>query len=333
MELKRNPLISIIVPVYNTERYLTECLNSIVHQTYTNIEIIIVDDASTDNSCKIITTFQCKDSRIKYIRHNINRGICQARNTGLSHCNGEYIAWCDSDDVLHPSFIECLYTYLTMYDADFIECQSISDFKYEPNLLDVLGDIKVTIGDANDFLIRFATHKLQTSLWSKMFKKNLFDQFRFPIGRLYEENYFYTVLYYRLNKAVYISAPLYFYRKRLNSIMNTFRIRELKEGLMVVILFINFASQLHGRAKKIFQQKALKILIGYWQRIAAINATLTQKIKCIKLIARFMRKTDVTPKDVKFFTRKEQFFFIVRNSSIFFFLYYLFRKYIKHNIV
>lgn len=333
MEVKQNPLISIIVPVYNTERYLSECLNSIVHQTYTNIEIIIVDDASTDNSYKIIATFQRQDSRIKYIRHNINKGICQARNTGLVHCNGEYIAWCDSDDVLHLSFIEYLYTYLIMYDADFVECESISDFKYAPNLLGLLDNSKVIVGDANDFLIRFATHKLQTSLWSKMFKKNLFDHFQFPMGRLYEENYFYTILYYRLNKAVYLSAPLYFYRKRLDSIMNTFRIRELKEGLMVVTLFINFANQLHGRAKKMFQQKALKILIRYWQRVVAINTTSVQKIKWIKLIVRFMRKTEVTPKDVTFFTHKEQFFFIIRNSSIFFFLYYFFRKYIKHNII
>lgn len=331
-QIIKKSLISIVVPVYNTEEYLVECLNSLIQQTYTNIEIVVVDDASTDNSSKIIKEFQSKDNRIKYIRHNVNKGISQARNTGLSHSTGAYIAWCDSDDVLHPLFLECLYTNIVKYDADFVECQYIGDYKYKPEQFNITDDYEIEIGDGNDFLFRFAIHKLQTSLWSKLFRKTLFDNFQFPINRLYEENYFYPVLYYRLNKAVYISKPLYFYRKRLNSIMNTFRIRELKEGLMVVSLFENFASLLQGDYKNIFYKKALKILIRYWQQVAVMNTSFKQKVKWLGLIARFMEKIDIKAKDSLFFTRKERFFFCLRNSNIGFITYYIFRKYIKRNI-
>lgn len=325
------PLISIIVPVYNTEQYLTECLDSITCQTYKKLEIVVVDDASTDGSSRIIAEFQQKDNRIKYFKHEKNGGICKARNTGLKHATGKFIAWCDSDDVLHPQFIEYLHQVLTREDTDFVECQSISDYKFNKDILPPpiwFGEPVIT-GNTTDFLRRFATHRLQTSLWSKLFKRELFDGFSFPAGRIYEENYYYATMYNRINKAAYSTLPLYFYRKRVNSIMNTFSPKELKEGLKIINLFITFPTDESEEIKTLFRQKALKSLILYWQRTAMIDTTLALKIRYNKLVMRFMNKTSATLNDIVLLSRKQQLIYKHRNNTLMFLSYIVFLKYIK----
>lgn len=328
------PLISVIVPVYNTEIYLADCLGSIISQSYSNIEIIIVDDASTDNSSSIIEDFANRDKRIIAYRHAGNRGISIARNTGLSHAKGDYIGWCDSDDLMHPQFIEYMYSALKKNDADFVECQCTSDYEFKAGLFDndPFADSRITVGDANDFLKRFATHELQTSLWSKLFKKELFDNFHFAEARLYEENYFYVHIVKHLNKVAYSSAQLYFYRKRNNSIMSTFRVRELREGLKITDLLYNLSNELTNEYQILFRQKTLKILLKYWQRIAGMHIPFTSKIKWLKVVNRHMDKTGVQATDTSFFTHKERLIFSRKDSVITFGLYYIFRKYIKRNI-
>lgn len=326
------PLISIIVPVYNTEQYLPECLNSIMAQTYKNIEVVIVDDASTDGCSKIITDYQQNDNRIKYFKHEENGGIAKARNTGLKHSMGTYVAWCDSDDILHPQFIEYLYTLLVKEDADFVECQCVSDYEFSPSAFHEQFDATVVVGDRMDFIQRYATHQLQTSLWSKLFKRELFDGFCFPVGRLYEENYFYIAAHDRISRAAYSPIALYFYRKRANSIMNTFRPRELKEGLKLIDLFILFPKGYPDEIRSLFRQKALRNLLGYWQRIAMMPTSISNKIKYNKLVVRFMEKTGVTTNDISSFTRKERFIYKHRDNTLMFIGYLLFRKYIKRSI-
>lgn len=323
------PIISIIVPVYNTEQYLTECLNSITCQSYKELEIVVVDDASTDGSNRIIAKFQQKDNRIKYFRHKKNGGICKARNTGLEHATGKYIAWCDSDDVLHPQFIEYLHQILTREDADFVECQSVSDYIFNENFTPIWFGEPVITGDTTDFLRRFATHELQTSLWSKLFRRELFNGFSFPEGRIYEEFYFYAAVHNRINKASYSPLPLYFYRKRANSIMNTFRPKELKECLQVINLFLTFPNNESEEIKALFRQKALKSLNLYWQRVAMMDVSLSKKIRYHKLVVRFMNKTGATFNDIVSLSPKQQLIYKHRNNILLFFAYTIFRKYVK----
>lgn len=329
-----NPLVSVIVPVYNTEIYLADCLNSIILQSYSNIEIIVVDDASTDNSLSIIEKFANIDRRITVYHHSVNCGISITRNTGLSHANGNYIAWCDSDDLMHPQFIEYMYSALKKNDVDFVECQCTSDYEFKVCLFanDPFADSRITIGDTNDFLKRFATHELQTSLWSKLFKKELFYNFHFAEARLYEEHYFYVHIVKHLNKAAYSSAQLYFYRKRGNSIMSTFKVRELREGLKITDLLYNLSNELTNEYQILFRQKTLKILLKYWQRIAGMQIPFKSKIKWLQVVNHRMVKTGVQATDTSFFTHKEHLIFSGKDSVIGFGLYYIFRKYIKRNI-
>lgn len=118
--LKENkPLISVIVPIYKVENYLNCCVNSIINQTYKNLEIILIDDGSPDKCGKICDDFNKEDTRIKVI-HKKNNGLGSARNTGLDVCNGEYISFVDSDDYIMPDLIESLYN--EIYDCDYVSC-------------------------------------------------------------------------------------------------------------------------------------------------------------------------------------------------------------------
>ena len=112
-----NELISIVVPVYNAENYLEKCINSIIGQTYRNLEIILIDDGSNDNSLSICEKFALQDNRIKVFHQN-NGGVASARNKGLSEASGEFIAWVDSDDSIEPEYIEKLYDAVKEYNAD-----------------------------------------------------------------------------------------------------------------------------------------------------------------------------------------------------------------------
>ena len=112
-----SPLISVVVPIYNVEHYLERCLDSIISQTYTNLEIILVDDGSTDRSGAIADAYAAKDSRVKVI-HQKNGGLSIARNTGIEACRGEYLLFIDSDDYIAPNMCECLLSHLTEADAD-----------------------------------------------------------------------------------------------------------------------------------------------------------------------------------------------------------------------
>ncbi len=119
---KKHPLVSVIVPVYNVEKYLGECLDSILGQTYDNLQIICIDDASPDRSLEIIKDYAERDKRIEYIALSQNKGVGNARNVGLSKVRGEYISWIDSDDVIHPKFVETLLSIAIKGDCDIVEC-------------------------------------------------------------------------------------------------------------------------------------------------------------------------------------------------------------------
>ena len=294
--MKYKGLISVIVPVYNTGKYLEECLQGIVNQSYRNLDIIIVDDGSTDNSMEIAERFRSEDTRVRIIRNKKNSGISYSRNVGLDNARGEYVAWCDSDDVYHPLFVETLYNILLKENVDFVECLPISAPKYTQGIFnDTIYTDDIKVGDAENFVLRFGTHELQTSLWSKLFKKELFKAFRFPIGHIYEENYFYIYLYQHslINKCAYLSQPLYFYRSRENSIMKHFRIQEFNEELLTVNLFKSFAATLRQCEKEIFEEKIFKLLVKCWQRSMELEIPLRKKIEMNKLIVHEMNNCKI----------------------------------------
>lgn len=220
------PLISVIVPIYNVEKYVGECVDSIINQTYKNLEIILVNDGSTDSSGKICDCYVEKDSRIKVI-HRENGGLSEARNSGLDIAKGEYLTFVDSDDVIVSDCIEMLYNLLINKGAD-VSTGALTPF-YDGEKLPTevpLSAVKVFDNgvDAVKSML-FQRGYINNSPCSKLFKASLFKKYRYPKGLLYED--LATIPYVCLNakKIATTTTPMYFYRKRSASILGDFSLR------------------------------------------------------------------------------------------------------------
>ncbi len=177
----QNDLISIIVPVYKVEEYIRECLDSIINQTYTNLEIILVDDGSPDDCGKICDEYAAKDSRIKVI-HQQNGGLSAARNAGLDIASGGYIGFVDSDDFIELNMYKELHKCLIENDADMSIC-GIKRFGDESKS-DSYGNRKL---NKNEYLKELLKDNIKSYACNKLYKRYLFDVVRFPIGELFED--------------------------------------------------------------------------------------------------------------------------------------------------
>lgn len=187
--MTQKPLISIIIPIYNAEEYIEKCLNSLVLQTYANIEILCTDDCSTDNSVQIVKKLQEKDSRIKLYLHKTNKGPATARNTGLDRASGEYIMFCDNDDTYEPNMCEKMLDTMLEHNADLVTCRaSIENVYLDRPLAEYINSQPVGMYHLCD---KMKCH-MNVLLWNKIYKKSLIDKYeiRFPDGVSGEDDAF-----------------------------------------------------------------------------------------------------------------------------------------------
>lgn len=234
------PLVSVIIPMHNSELLISNVLDSVVTQTYQNLEIIVVDDKSTDKGLDIVRTYCDKYSRVRVVALTQNVGVGGARNEGIKKAQGDYIAWLDSDDIYNIYFIETLMNIALDYNCDVVECQPIvfsNDSEIDNKVKPEITDIK--FGDGSEIIRRFASKELQTSLWSKLFRATIFDNFEFPIGEIYEEPYFYFKKYQEFRKVAFIKNQLYFYRNTPNSIMKSFSDETIISNLRLQDFILN----------------------------------------------------------------------------------------------
>lgn len=210
-------LISIIIPVYNVEQYLRECLDSIIKQTYKNLEIILVDDGSLDKSGEICDEYKLRDDRIIVI-HKENGGLSDARNTGMEIAQGKYIQFIDSDDYIDEDMIETLYHLITENSADISMCSNYilvgekatsnsSGKKYIYNRIDALKEILLD-------------EKIRSYAWNKLMKKDILKDIKFPKGKVFEDILTIPKIFEKSSKIVYFDVPKYYYRQREGSILN-----------------------------------------------------------------------------------------------------------------
>lgn len=214
MDVQNQPLISIIVPVYNVEQYLPRCIDSIRNQTYKNIEIILVDDGSTDNSGCLCDKYATIDSRIIVI-HQENQGLSGARNSGINVCSGEYLGFIDSDDFIHPEMYRCLFQDILTYGTKLAFCH--------PNMCK--GNIpKVEINkpskcfDKEYVILRSMIENIWWSAWTKLYHHSLFEGIRYPIGKTNEDYLVTMYIYDRCDQIVINYNQFYNYCIRENSI-------------------------------------------------------------------------------------------------------------------
>ncbi len=219
-----NPLISIIISVYNIEDYLRECVNSVLAQTYTDLEIILVDDGSTDGSSVICDDYAAHDPRVRVI-HKANGGLSDARNVGLDAATGSYIGFVDSDDRCDPHMYELLMQEVLACDADIVACAYYS-FDTTATIAEekqwLCGPLQrydLTTHDAMVMLLK--DKELQNYVWNKLYRAELWQDVRFPVGQKFEDvNTSYKV-FEKAKRVVVIPDALYYYCMRTDSIVKS----------------------------------------------------------------------------------------------------------------
>ncbi len=207
-------LISIIIPVYNVKEYLENCLNSVKTQTYTNLEILLIDDGSTDGSEELCESFAAKDSRFRVI-HQVNSGASAARNRGIEEARGTYVAFLDSDDWLEPDAYETLYRLAEQEKADI--AFGLGERMYRKEL-NIVPDGQVTVLEKDAILDTYMRDEIrhpyiQKALWDKLFKREIIGTIRLPETILMgEDGVFNTKVFCRAKRVAFISRIIYHYR-------------------------------------------------------------------------------------------------------------------------
>ncbi len=225
MNIPSSERVSVIIPVYNTAPYLNRCVESVLRQSYTALEVLLIDDGSTDTSGLICDQWAEIDSRIKVV-HKENGGLSDARNNGLAIATGEYIAFINSDDYINTDMIIKLYNAITMHHADI----SICNFHY----VDESGTpilewnqylpIKDEVISGNEAITKMLTIKkcwCYDLAWNKLYRKELFSDIEFPIGKICEDGFISHMLFGKCEAVACISDVCYYYTQRAGSIMHS----------------------------------------------------------------------------------------------------------------
>lgn len=216
-----NELVSIIVPIYNVEKYLDKCVESVVNQTYKSLEIILVDDGSPDNCPKMCDDWAKKDSRIKVIHKN-NGGISKARNCGIDKATGEYLMFVDSDDWIDENTVEELYRIAKNENVDIVSYSLIKE--YSENTVNNINDVKYCIYYKEEFYEKLIDDdNVAGFVWNKFFKRSLIGNQRFDSDlHCCEDLEFCSRVFMNCCKVAYTTCKFYHYRQRLDSITGNF---------------------------------------------------------------------------------------------------------------
>ncbi|MFD2966830.1 glycosyltransferase family 2 protein [Sphingobacterium bambusae] len=212
------PLISVIIPVYNVETYLEACIKSVLMQSYDDLEILLVNDGSSDTSGEICDLYAEKDSRIKTI-HKKNGGLSSARNTGLDHAAGEFICFVDSDDIIHPQFISILFGSLDGSDMAFCSYQTFEEDT--PKDFHILDDFAAKTYQGQDMLSQIFSFKypLLVIACNKIYKRQIWERIRFPLNKIHEDEFVVHLILDQCHFIKFVNHPLYYYRQRAGSVM------------------------------------------------------------------------------------------------------------------
>ena len=255
-------LLSVIIPVYNVEPYLEQCLDSVVNQTYKNLEIICINDGSTDNSLKILEKYQKKDERIKLINQK-NKGLSEARNAGLDVATGEYIAFVDSDDYLElNAYEEAMKVMLADRSVDLVEF-NVRSFTNENSQILVRNVEYVN----QQQVLNFKLKKHAGYVWNKIYKHSIINKqrVRFIPNLIHEDTFFSIAYIISCNQKYFLDKKLYNYRKRHNSILGYQRV---SGGNKKFDLYKNLDALIaYAKCNNLYDQKKEYIFNEYVDRI------------------------------------------------------------------
>lgn len=218
--MENNYLVSVVIPVHNTASYLRKCVESVRNQSLKSIEIILVENSSSDNSAEICDEYLELDERIKVL-HLKEAGLSIARNAGLKVITAPYVGFIDSDDFIEPTMFQEMLDTLEEYNADFVYCNYVLDFEGKDSVHPFRDSGVVEVYPTNEFLKDIMWEKISCSFCTKLFRREFFDNREFPVGRLYEDRLIMHEWVLGCNKVVWVDKPFYHYVERLDSICHT----------------------------------------------------------------------------------------------------------------
>lgn len=265
-----NPLISVIVPVYNVEDYLNRCLDSIIHQNYKNLEIILIDDGSTDSSGTIIDEYGKRDSRIRIV-HQENWGLSHARNVGLNIMRGDYVTFIDSDDFVTLDYVSYLFSLIkdTHFQVKLSLCSLMNHYSKTGKDINCGNGLKKVFSGKECIEMMCYHNLVDTCAYAKLAKRELYDTVRFPSGKLFEDIATTYQLFLQCDKVSCGFEPKYYYNIRSNSIVTS----EFSKNKLQLL---EMTDKMADEVKKIYPElSGATLRRQVYARFSTLNQTLS----------------------------------------------------------
>ena len=335
-----NPKVSIIIPVYNVKQYIAEALESVINQTYTNLEIIIIDDGSNDGSEIICDEYAKKDKRIKLI-HKANSGLSAARNTGLDNAFGDYITFLDSDDVFMSEAIEKSLNALLTNNVDCVSFKYIV-FKKTKNIKfdkiskeEIFPTIPQGLYSKKEIFYAIVEQKMNSSMWTKLSKREIWDKLRFPEGHVYEDLSIIMKMIDKINNIYVMDDILVLYRQRSGSITKTGTIENIEDYIEAYYVYINFAEKnmpeiFDEEKMQILYKKFLDIYVFYYAKI--LSFYFVSKSDILRIIKERIIKYEKKINIKNCFFRTKLIYYMIFNHKILLLIFFPFVLFM-YNIV
>jgi glycosyltransferase involved in cell wall biosynthesis len=295
------PRVSIIVPIYNTAQYLEECLTSISRQTYENLDVVLIDDGSTDESSVICNRFASLDKRFRY-HYKPNGGLSSARNFGLNVVEGEFICFVDSDDYLDDNFVSAHLCALIKSKLDISVC---GRYVIEKNFMrELFSRSKVSFWSSEEAVSRLLSwDSIDGAVCDKVFRKDLFESVRFPEGVFSEDLPVSMLLFCKVSSVVHIGKPLYFYRQRPGSLTS----KALSSWVLTGLISVEHATRIALTTFPHLSHQARKFYFDYL--LIFIGKALSEKSSNYDLFAHRSLK--------RLIREKVDIFFLIRIYSLY----------------
>ena len=296
------PKVSIIVPIFNVGLYLEQCLHSLVNQTMSEIEIILVEDCSTDNSCEIAENWSKRDGRIRLIKHETNSGLSASRNTGLRDSRAPFILFVDSDDYVASDYCEQLYGAITKYQADMAMCRTatFSSPGCKGSSFGHYWDCPSKSEEGCCSLDEEILKKINSCVWNKIYRRDLIadNNLEFPVGLKHEDEYWWRLYTCYAKNIAWTQKQLCFYRLRSDSIMRQIH---QDEQLNLLQIGIRVYEEINKRGienkKKLAFKFIIESLVTQYQRISVSNNSKGLQQKMQKVAHDFIERNALTLKD------------------------------------
>lgn len=308
-------LISVIVPIYNVENYLVKCIESIINQTYSNLEIILVDDGSPDNCHIICNEYAKKDSRIKVI-HKKNGGLSDARNAGLEIATGEYISFIDSDDWIYKDMYTDLIDLIKNHDADISSCSVYKFYENDKFNLDYDKEFNIKIysnEDALRSLIR--EEEIKQTVWNKIYKRNIIDDIKFEIGKIHEDEYWTYQVIGNSKRVVHIDKPMYYYLQRENSIMGEKYSEKRLHGIYSRKERLDYIQQKFPNITTDAKMSLFFTCVYQYQCLLRSRDSIN-KVDISQIIKSYLKNICFDKKDIKNLNIKQKIWFYIARISL-----------------